>query len=180
LRSQGIGRATSVAFVRHGITRIALLDIDAPGLLTTQDLLLNHKSNIEVLTVAADMASEESVVDGIGEVVQRFGSINIAVNNAGIGGPLRPSTQLSAKEFRNVLDINMVGLWVAQREKSNKCSNKRHKIKGKQVKFSVEFLPLSEYCSLERHNRGVIVNLSSTYGLIVPSASTSAAPYCTR
>lgn len=116
LHLQGIGQATSVAFVRHGIKMIALLDINMSGLLKTKELLLEQNSDVEVLAIDVNMASEESVVDGVGQVAQRFGSIDIGVNNAGKPGALLPSTELSAQEFREILDVNTVGLWVGQRE----------------------------------------------------------------
>ena len=62
------------------------------------------------------MSNEKSVMQGVQEVANHFGRIDYAVNNAGGGGPIRPSSEVSAAEFRAVIDLNMVGLWIGQRE----------------------------------------------------------------
>jgi NAD(P)-dependent dehydrogenase (short-subunit alcohol dehydrogenase family) len=105
-----------VAFVQHGIKQLAILDINSAGMKETKDLMLKIKSEVEVLTLEKDLSDEQSIVAGIKEIVHHFGRIDIAVNNVGKGGELKPSTETSVSEFKEVLDLNLIGLWVAQRE----------------------------------------------------------------
>lgn len=96
--------------------KLALLDIDPAGASKTASQLTQLAADIEILRVTVDLAKEESIVKGIQEVVDRFGRIDVALNIAGMPGSLKPSTEISAEEFRKVVDVNMVGLWIAQRE----------------------------------------------------------------
>jgi NAD(P)-dependent dehydrogenase (short-subunit alcohol dehydrogenase family) len=112
----GIGRATSLALVSHGVRRLGILDID---MVKAEETTLELKSkfpDVEVILVHADMANEESVITGINKIVQNFGRIDYAVNNAGVGGKLGPTTEISGSDFRSTIDINLIGLWVCQRE----------------------------------------------------------------
>ncbi len=114
--SEGIGRATSLAFVRHGITKLAFLDIDPIGMAATKNLVLELNDKIEVLECKADLSNEKAIVDAVRKVVDKFGQINIAVNNVGVGGPMCPSTEMSLDDYRKTIDLDLVGLWIAQRE----------------------------------------------------------------
>ncbi|KAN0119186.1 short chain dehydrogenase/ reductase [Hyaloscypha variabilis] len=161
--ASGIGRATSLALVSHGVRRLGILDID---MVKAEETALELKSkfpDVEVILVHADMANEESVITGINKIVQNFGRIDYAVNNAGVGGKLGPTTEISGSDFRSTIDINLIGLWVCQREEI------RHMLKQE---------PLENGSAVR--NRGVIVNMSSMLGAVGTCAETPAAAYCAR
>lgn len=160
----GIGQATAVSFAKHGIEKLALFDIHEDKLQSTRSLVAGIDSKIEVLLVTVDVSIEDSVVSAIQDIIDRWGRIDIAINNAGFGGPIAPSLELSVQEFSKVLDTNMIGLWVCQREEI------RHMLKQDLVEVHSPFV----------YKRGVIVNVSSTFGLVGPPGSTPAAPYSTR
>ncbi len=112
----GIGKATSIAFARNGVTKLALVDIDEAGLKSTEKAITTLNKEVEVRLVTVDVSVEQSLIQGIQQVVNRFGRIDIAVNNAGFGGPIAPSVDISTEDFRRVIDTNMIGLWMCQRE----------------------------------------------------------------
>lgn len=112
----GIGRATSIAFVHHGIRKIALLDINPSSIKETKGLLLNANAKVEVLELPVDVTNEKAVVEAVQKVVDTFGQLTIAVNNAGLGGPIRPTAEMALEDYRRIIDLDLVGLWVAQRE----------------------------------------------------------------
>lgn len=143
---------------------MALFDIHEDKLQSTRSLVAEIDSKIEVLLVTVDVSIENSVVSAIQDIIDRWGRIDIAINNAGFGGPIAPSLDLSVQEFRKVLDTNMIGLWVCQREEI------RHMLKQDLVEVHSPFV----------YKRGVIVNVSSIFGLVGPSSSAPAAPYSTR
>lgn len=68
------------------------------------------------MNIVLDIADEAAVVGAIKKIVDTWGRIDIAINNAGIGGEISPSPKISSEQFRGVLDINLIGLWVSQRE----------------------------------------------------------------
>lgn len=116
LRYLGIGQATALAFAQHGVAKMALLDIDENGLIKTKEALLESRPEIDILTIQVDLAEESGVVDAVQNVTKRFGEINIAVNNAGIGGPITRTSETEFGSFRRVLEVNLFGMWIAQRE----------------------------------------------------------------
>ncbi|EXJ63303.1 uncharacterized protein A1O5_11624 [Cladophialophora psammophila CBS 110553] len=156
----GIGRATSLAFVRHGIKQLALLDIDTAGMAATRKLIFELNDNVEVLEIQADLSNEKAIVDAVQKVTKTFGQINIAVNNVGIGGPICATSEMGVEDYRKVVDLDLIGLWIAQREEIRQML--RQEPRGQ---------------SPETRSRGVIVNLSSTYGHVAPSGTTPAPPY---
>jgi NAD(P)-dependent dehydrogenase (short-subunit alcohol dehydrogenase family) len=117
---------------------------------------------MEILIVTMDMAEEQTILSGMQLIIQTFGRIDYAVNNAGFGGTLGISTNISTTDFRKVLDVNMTGLWIAQRE---------------QIRQMMKQEPAEEGVS---SNRGVIVNMSSMLGLVGTNYKTPAIGYSTR
>ncbi|KAH8808646.1 oxidoreductase [Xylogone sp. PMI_703] len=161
--SSGIGQATAIALTRHGIKQLALLDIDPIGAKTTTELVKQQASDVDVLTIVTDMTNEESVVQGIQKVINYFGRIDYAVNNAGGAlNSLCPSTDLSAADFRAVMDLNVTGLWIGQRE---------------EIKQMLKQEPLDHEGGIR--NRGVIINMSSAYGIVGTAATTNTTAYST-
>jgi len=61
--------------------------------------------------VVMDVASEDSVKAAVGAVVDRFGRIDVLVNNAGIGRDV-PFLETSLELFRRTLDVNLSGAFV--------------------------------------------------------------------
>lgn len=53
---------------------------------------------------------------GIAETVKKFGRLDIAVNNAGIGGSGVITHELEEEEWMRVIDIDFNGVWRCQKE----------------------------------------------------------------
>jgi NAD(P)-dependent dehydrogenase (short-subunit alcohol dehydrogenase family) len=94
---------------------LAVADINPKTLQTTVNELRNRYSDIDVKAIEMDVGSEKSVEDAIRETVSTFGSIDIAVNNAGIGGPIMPTTDVATSDWSKVLNVNLTGVWMCQR-----------------------------------------------------------------
>jgi NAD(P)-dependent dehydrogenase (short-subunit alcohol dehydrogenase family) len=92
----GIGAAV-VERLLEGGANVAVLDVRIDG------------ANEAALAVQADVADDASVRSAIAAVVERFGGIDIVVNNAGIGaqGSIEGATD---DEWLRVLNINVVGI----------------------------------------------------------------------
>ncbi|KAI9810455.1 MAG: hypothetical protein M1827_006231 [Pycnora praestabilis] len=150
--ASGIGRATAFAFAAHGVQSLALLDINLTAQENVNSELKEAHPSVETLVLHCDTSKEESIVNAIKETVKRFGRIDYAVNNAGITGPSKASPDISLDEFKGLLDVNVTGVWVGQRE---------------EIRQMLKQEPLSHAGPISR-NRGVIVNLASIYGIIGP------------
>lgn len=109
--AQGIGRAVSYRLAKEGY-RISIADTHrAAGAETIQFI---HRQGGEALFLPADIAEEEQVIKWLNLTVEQFGSIDVLVNNAGIG---RGGSMLSLPiaEFDRVLAVNVRGTFLCSR-----------------------------------------------------------------
>src|SRR5688572_18687595 len=83
----GIGRGVAERFAKEG-AKIALVDMNAQGLAETADLVRAASSEAE--TYEADVSQTADVEGFFAKTVERFGRVDICVNNAGIGNPPAP------------------------------------------------------------------------------------------
>lgn len=103
--------------VKYGVRKLAILDISTQGMSDTAKLAREAVAEtLEILEVVTDMSNERSIMGAIQQVVKTFGRIDMAVHNAGIGQPIAGSIDMSVKDFQQVLDVNLIGLWACQRE----------------------------------------------------------------
>lgn len=101
--ASGIGLAIARAMIGEGM-QVALADLDLDGAVDAATLL-----GEAALPIAVDVSDPESVEAAAQATVERFGAINVAVNNAGVvnGGM---SWELSLEDWRRVLDVNLWGV----------------------------------------------------------------------
>jgi short-subunit dehydrogenase len=101
----GLGRATALAFAAAG-ARIAALDKDASGLESLRDELQGQGA--EVLAIPCDITDATACERAVAAVVQRLGTIDVMVNNAGISHRSGfASTGLDV--IRRVMEVNFFG-----------------------------------------------------------------------
>jgi NAD(P)-dependent dehydrogenase (short-subunit alcohol dehydrogenase family) len=73
------------------------------------------------LAAQADLGSEESILRGY-EAVDRFGRLEVLVNNAAITGPVSRLAELSGAALDEVLRVNVAGAFIAAREAVRRMS----------------------------------------------------------
>lgn len=105
----------TLQFARDGVTRIAGLDISAEGLEGTAKELLQECPGVDFLKLKADLTKEAEVEDAIKQVVDKFGRIDYAVNNAGIGQKLAPTSETTLEEFDRVIAVNLRGVYICEK-----------------------------------------------------------------
>ena len=71
--------------------------------------------DLGALAIQGDVAVEEDVVRAVRQVVESFGGIDIAVNNAGFG-IFKPLTEITVDELQSVFATNVVGPMLVARE----------------------------------------------------------------
>ncbi len=102
--SRGLGRALAQAFVRENASLVINSRSEESIRPVAEEA---ESSSAEVLALAADVsrsADVEKIVDG---AIQRFGRIDVLVNNAGLLGPRVPIEEYPEDEWRQVLDANL-------------------------------------------------------------------------
>ena len=103
--ARGIGRAIAERMVASGAT-VAIWDVDAAAM---QDL----GGALPISAHRVDLTDEAGVRAVAAETVERHGRIDILVNNAGITGGNAPTWELPAAEWRRVLEVNLIGPYLA-------------------------------------------------------------------
>ncbi|GKY90132.1 SDR family NAD(P)-dependent oxidoreductase [Sinisalibacter aestuarii] len=109
----GLGRAMAEAMAENG-ANVACFDLDPEGLTETATLL--SRLGADVLTFTGDVADEAQVDAAVAETVARFGSLDIAFANAGIGDP-EPGFihEYDSANWRKVVDVNLNGVFNVNR-----------------------------------------------------------------
>ena len=83
---------------------VAIADIDDAAAHKAADELANLG---ETFPIAADITDPESVRAMVERILQRYSSIDVVVNNAGIAGKAAPVAEYSELEWRRVLAVNL-------------------------------------------------------------------------
>jgi NAD(P)-dependent dehydrogenase (short-subunit alcohol dehydrogenase family) len=104
--SQGLGRALALAYAKEG----ASLVVNSRGDSSLQPVVEEIEgSGAEVLAVAADVSESANVERIVGAAVERFGHVDVLVNNAGLLGPRVAIAEYPEDEWRRVIDANLTG-----------------------------------------------------------------------
>jgi NAD(P)-dependent dehydrogenase (short-subunit alcohol dehydrogenase family) len=150
--ASGIGRALAYELAAHG-ARLALADVDAAGLDETKASATRLGAR-EIHCAVLDVADRAAVLAWADATAERFGGVDLVVNNAGVA-LTADVEEMSWDDFEWLMGINFWG--VAYGTKA--------------------FLP-----HLRRSPEGHLVNISSVFGLFgVPSQSAyCAAKYAVR
>ena len=106
----GIGKAIAMLFVENG-AKVVVSDINEEhGMQTVAEI--NAGRAIFVKTDSSKAADNEQLVD---RAVKEFGGLHIAVNNAGIGGDIKPVGEYPVEGWDKVIAINLSGVFYGLR-----------------------------------------------------------------
>ena len=125
--SSGIGEATALALVEAGFDVIGT---------SRNTAKVAPRDGVTFLDL--DVSSDDSVATLVQQVIDRFGRIDVLVNNAGIGSS-GATEESSLAQYQRVFDINVFGV----------------------IRMTKAVLP-----HMRARGRGRIINLSSIYGFI--------------
>ena len=108
--ASGIGRACAIAFAREG-ARLAILDWSTGELADAELLSLGT----EVITEHVDVSDGRAVDDAHARVIESFGGIDVAFNNAGIISPAKAIEDTTEDDWDRVIDVNLKGIFLCVR-----------------------------------------------------------------
>lgn len=130
----GIGRATAIAFARHG-AKVVVADVaEAAG---NETVALARAENTDAFFVHVDVAKADQVEAMVRAAVDMYGRLDFAFNNAGISGAQAMTADYPEEWWDRVIDINLKGVWLC-------------------MKYELQ--------QMQRQGSGVIINTSSTAG----------------
>lgn len=109
----GIGRATALAFGREGANVVAA-DVDVErGQQTAKEI---EGLGVDALFVDTDVSDAGSVANLGRAVVERFGRLDYAFNNAGIEGAQAPTADCTIENWSRTIAVNLTGVFLCMRE----------------------------------------------------------------
>lgn len=108
----GIGRSTALLFAKEG-ARVIVSDISETNGNSVVDEI--RQSGGEVFFVKADSSKAADNEALVKQSLEKYGSLDIAVNNAGIGGPLAVTGEYPIDGWQKVIDINLSGVFYGLR-----------------------------------------------------------------
>lgn len=84
---------------------------------TQQDINNNNSTNNKssVLFLGADVTSEKDWNAALNEVLEKFGKLDIVVNNAGISYRNKPTEEVTTEEFEKVFNVNVKGVFLSSK-----------------------------------------------------------------
>ncbi|MGH8032531.1 MAG: SDR family oxidoreductase [Luteimonas sp.] len=119
--ARGLGRACARSFAEQGAD-LVLLDIaaDVPGVqypLGTESQLdhtadLCRQANASILVARVDVRNQTQIDGAVEQAIERFGTIDVLVNNAGIAAPSgKIAHDITEDEWMLMVDVDLNGAW---------------------------------------------------------------------
>ncbi|RDW68999.1 SDR family NAD(P)-dependent oxidoreductase [Aspergillus mulundensis] len=155
--ASGIGKSIAHAYAQNGISALALADISLASLETTNSELRAQYPQVQVLIYAVDVTNEDEIACAVQSAAEKFGRIDISIHGAGIGGVSSPTHELSLKDWQKVIDVNQTGVMLCDKWVIRQM-------------LGQDLLPGYQ-------GRGIIVNISSIYGVAAPHGRMGIAAY---
>ena len=139
----GIGKAIAILYAKEG-AKVVVNDIsEENGNAVAEQIKANGG---EALFIKADASNEKEVQNLVRKTVEKYGSLDIACNNAGIGGEQNLTGNYSIESWNQVIDINLNGVFFG-------------------CKYQLE--------QMEKNGGGVIVNMASIHGTVAAPMSSA-------
>jgi NAD(P)-dependent dehydrogenase (short-subunit alcohol dehydrogenase family) len=107
--ASGIGRASAILFAQEG-ARVVVVDRSKDVETTAASI---REAGGQVTTLVMDASSEDDVARAVDTAVEQYGSLDVCFANAGISGGARDMNDLTANDWMQVLNVNLIGTFVA-------------------------------------------------------------------
>ncbi|UCD22338.1 MAG: glucose 1-dehydrogenase [Chloroflexota bacterium] len=110
--SSGIGRATAIKFGEQGARVVVTARREKEGKETAEMI---RKAGGEATFVQTDVRIASQVENMVNQTVERYGRLDIAFNNAGVGGIMARLVRTTEETFDKVVDTNFKGVWLSMK-----------------------------------------------------------------
>lgn len=121
--SRGIGESIALEFAKSGYN-VVINSRNDHDLREARDAILRNVNNaVKVIHFAGDVSDEQVCLNLLDVVEQELGNIDVLVNNAGINGPEKNTSDITANEWDEVLDINLKSSFFCSREAIKRMLN---------------------------------------------------------
>lgn len=139
----GIGRAVAILYAKEG-AKVVVSDIDVKGGDETVYMIQEHGG--EAIFLKADTSTPEGNELLVKETLDVYGKLDIACNNAGIGGLAAETGEYTLEAWKKVIDINFNGVFYGCKYQLN---------------------------AMEKNGSGSIINMASIHGSVAAPMSSA-------
>ena len=106
--SSGIGAETAIAFAEEG-AKVVITDVDEEkGRKLAEEI---NESGGTAVFMKHNVADAKQTKEIINKIVEKFGKLDVAFNNAGIAGPSLPISEYPEEDWERVISINLLGIY---------------------------------------------------------------------
>jgi len=154
--SSGLGVTFAETLAERGVNLVIAARRYEKLIKVAEDI--SSKYGIKVVPVQADVSQEEQVINMVKTAIEKFGSIEILVNNAGTAS-LSPSVDMNLEEWKKVIDVNLTGVFLCARTAAREMIKKKY---GKIVNLASiygavgDIFPTAPYYA----SKGAVINLT--------------------
>ncbi|SPD72397.1 (S)-1-Phenylethanol dehydrogenase [uncultured Desulfobacterium sp.] len=108
---QGLGKEYAVTFCKEG-AKVVIADINIDNAKEVEKTLIDMGG--EALAVKVDVSKSDEVFMMAEKTVEKFGKIDVLVNNAAIyyGVAMKPFDTISEEEWERMFNVNVKGMWL--------------------------------------------------------------------
>jgi NAD(P)-dependent dehydrogenase (short-subunit alcohol dehydrogenase family) len=110
--SSGIGKATAILYAREG-AKVVLSDIDEQqGNAAAEEI---KETGADAAFVRADVSKPADMEELVNRTVELYGRLDVAFNNAGIGGEANPVGDMSIEGWNKVITVNLSSVFYSMK-----------------------------------------------------------------
>jgi NAD(P)-dependent dehydrogenase (short-subunit alcohol dehydrogenase family) len=109
----GIGRQVAIALCEAGYAVVLAGRREEP---LKETAVLAGESGSRTLVVPTDVSEPSSVSALFDQTREEFGRLDLLFNNAGVNAPAIPMEELSIEQWKNVVDINLTGVFLCAQQ----------------------------------------------------------------
>jgi NAD(P)-dependent dehydrogenase (short-subunit alcohol dehydrogenase family) len=119
--ASGIGRATTLTFLREG-ARVVIGDLNETSIAETAKLAEAQGHADRLASLRVDVSAERDVAGLVRLAVDRFGGLDAIFNNAGVGGAFGPIGDTAVEEWDFTFAVLVRGVFLGTKHASNRMT----------------------------------------------------------